>query len=261
MEFDELGTQCALTSCRQHDFLPFTCHQCQRRFCAAHHRNHDGCSTVASAQRVPLVCKTCAIVIQVVADDCPTSERAAHIAAHDCSKARQKSMRCQHPGCRTRPLVRIECRTCSKRYCFSHRSELDHECALRVSTPASMKVPKSSSALSSLPPLVGYTNSPVAPRGDVKLDGDLRAYCEIELDGKRTFWFFNRRWSVAKVLDTIAPGQRSKAIADGSALSPLDMIGSLTQHSHIKVLRDAGSCSEDAKEYVENVRGRRTSVY
>lgn len=37
MEFPELGQRCSLQDCKQLDFLPFTCANCQQVFCKNHY--------------------------------------------------------------------------------------------------------------------------------------------------------------------------------------------------------------------------------
>jgi AN1-type zinc finger protein 2 len=246
MEFDDLGSRCSVSTCRQHDFLPFTCSVCSKQFCDTHHRLHDCDAKAKNVQKVPLVCPTCKDVVQVVPYDCPTARKAAYLAEHDCFGKRERSRRCQHSGCRTRPLVRIQCSRCARNFCIPHRSEIDHHCrAERSSLDAHRPELSKSHNASQIPPLEGYSNSPAAPCGDPKVEGPLRAYYEIEHDGKHTFWFFNRRWSIAKVLETVNPGQRSRAIAEGCQVSPLDHIGSIPQHSRILVVRDGGECSRE----------------
>jgi AN1-type zinc finger protein 2 len=246
MEFDDLGSRCSVRTCRQHDFLPFTCSTCSLQFCDTHQRRHDCVGNAKSVQKVPLVCPTCTNVVQVVPYDCPAAQKGVYLAEHECFGNRERSRRCQFNGCRTRPLVHIQCSRCARNFCIPHRSEIDHHCqAERSLGDGHVAHVSKAHPTSQIPPLAGYSNSPAAPCGDPKVEGALRAYYEIENDGKRTFWFFNRRWSIAKVLETVNPGQRSRAIADGRQVSPLDHIGSIPQHSHILVVRDEGGCSRE----------------
>lgn len=255
MEFEDLGGRCSVRTCRQHDFLPLTCHECKRQFCSEHYKSHDACPHgSAHLHHAPLVCGECNEVIQVLRADASASEKAKAKASHVCTTKRARTSTCAFKGCRTRPLVPVQCNRCKLNFCLQHRVEGSHQCTgPRVAENAAFR--RAAKALERsrepLPATIpnGYTNSPVNPKGDARIPGDQRIYVEVEYRGSLTHWYFHRNWSVAKALDQIEPSRRLCMVANEECLQPLQKMGEVQQHSRVTVAdaESSGKCGAKAQ--------------
>ncbi|XP_065199729.1 AN1-type zinc finger protein 1-like [Planococcus citri] len=92
MEFPELGQQCSLQDCKQLDFLPFTCANCQQIFCKNHYITsaHD-CKCLNEFFRKPE----------------PTQP--------------SEFFTCNKEDCKDRSPIALPCPFCKQHFCVSHR--------------------------------------------------------------------------------------------------------------------------------------------
>eukprot|EP01091_Cochliopodium_minus_P012357 TRINITY_DN3727_c0_g1_i2.p1 TRINITY_DN3727_c0_g1~~TRINITY_DN3727_c0_g1_i2.p1 ORF type:complete len:201 (-),score=28.35 TRINITY_DN3727_c0_g1_i2:265-867(-) len=101
MEFPDLGKHCKVSTCDTLDFLPFRCHSCDGHFCLKHRLqfNHscekydNKTSTLTTPSNTPVNKNTCSI-----------------------------------RNCKESKMVLVDCNTCKKLHCLSHRNEMDHRC-------------------------------------------------------------------------------------------------------------------------------------
>eukprot|EP00164_Ancoracysta_twista_P001460 GFYU01001905.1.p1 GENE.GFYU01001905.1~~GFYU01001905.1.p1 ORF type:complete len:288 (+),score=40.21 GFYU01001905.1:134-997(+) len=133
-----LGKHCAMKECRQIDFLPFKCFQCDQHFCLDHRRSEQhGCVTNGKDVYVP-VCPVCSEPVPVKPGDDPNVKVDAHIAS-GCRKpstladgSKPKQNKCTYKGCKKSELIPVNCKTCRQRFCLAHRFEKDHQCGAVV---------------------------------------------------------------------------------------------------------------------------------
>lgn len=131
MEFPNLGEHCALGTCKQLDFLPFTCDSCRRIYCKEHvtYENHN-CETGLRKDRKVPVCPLCNQPVSLSPSENPDQKVNEHIE-NDCKSdlaKRQRSGKCSAKGCKKRELIPVQCSSCRKNFCLRHRHEADHDC-------------------------------------------------------------------------------------------------------------------------------------
>ena len=140
----DIGAHCAVGSCHQQDFLPFTCDCCASVFCLDH-RSYDAheCPSAGSNDRRVLECPVCRDLVHwtmeqdvnVVWEDhvrvkqC-TSERFQRQLQHQQATKKKKKERCAADKCREIlvPSNRFHCTACNQQVCLKHRFENDHDC-------------------------------------------------------------------------------------------------------------------------------------
>ncbi|GAA5901011.1 hypothetical protein JCM8208_007590 [Rhodotorula glutinis] len=149
-EFLDIGRHCSDDSCRQLDFLPFSCPSCGLPFCAEHWKPDGGhhCASYDPAladNRIPS-CPLCSTPISFPPGTDPNLPMDAHLstlcpilhphlAPSSSSSSTTPTTRnkphneCRAPRCRTRMVVPIRCDQCRKSFCPAHRFPSDHACA------------------------------------------------------------------------------------------------------------------------------------
>ncbi|KAI8052040.1 hypothetical protein BDF22DRAFT_689666 [Syncephalis plumigaleata] len=153
MELPHVGAQCALSSCSQHDYLPFKCQHCLKEFCQDHWKVEAHQCAKANSHtidvRVP-VCPLCQQPIPVnrgqdpniavdshIGQGCPTPGGIAGSSAIPTNslaplRARNtpspSSLVCAVRQCSTKLLVKMDCNACGGHYCVRHRLPIDHAC-------------------------------------------------------------------------------------------------------------------------------------
>ena len=78
-----IGRHCAVETCMQLDFLPFTCDCCSRTFCLDH-RNYaaHACPDAKSKETEVIVCPVCAKGARPAGGRCPPPPRVHQPAMH-----------------------------------------------------------------------------------------------------------------------------------------------------------------------------------
>ena len=132
MEFVNLGAHCAVSSCRQQDFLPFECDACHRQFCLSH-RSYDGheCTQAGSKDYRVFLCPICSRSVDVVPTEDPNVTWDRHCSSGSCrQKPSASGVKCAAARCRTvlTAVNTISCPTCGQRVCLSHRYSDQHQC-------------------------------------------------------------------------------------------------------------------------------------
>ncbi|XP_011304689.1 AN1-type zinc finger protein 1-like [Fopius arisanus] len=90
MEFPRVGTHCTIDSCKQNDFLPFTCTHCSSIFC----RNH----------------------FNPISHNC--KETLDNIVSEP---VKIQGFMCSQESCKSSSPVEINCIECKKHFCLAHR--------------------------------------------------------------------------------------------------------------------------------------------
>lgn len=129
----DTGTHCAVETCRQHDFLPFTCDRCHLAFCLEHFRYADhACSKAAGMDNRALVCPLCEKGIRMVPGEDPSITWEQHVqeGCASGSGGGTAQRRCPVRGCREALTASgsLRCGTCGWRVCLRHRFEDAHDC-------------------------------------------------------------------------------------------------------------------------------------
>ncbi|BGP51779.1 hypothetical protein JCM10450v2_007735 [Rhodotorula kratochvilovae] len=144
-EFLDIGRHCSEDSCRQLDFLPFSCPSCHLPFCQEHWRPPSGhkCTSydpLLADNRIPS-CQLCSTPISFPPGTDPNGPMDAHLSfacpvLHPhlaSSSARAKSVNeCAAPRCRDKMVVPIQCNACRGKFCPKHRFASDHACKGRA---------------------------------------------------------------------------------------------------------------------------------
>jgi predicted nucleic acid binding AN1-type Zn finger protein len=105
MEFDDLGARCTL--CKRQDYLPITCHLCEKVFCKEHSHTH-GC---------------------LVKRDNPIKKK----------RKKKNQTRCGFCGKAISPPFVIHCASCMEPFCIPHRNPEVHGCGITKSLTQSVK--------------------------------------------------------------------------------------------------------------------------
>ena len=76
-----IGRNCAVKSCRQLDFLPFTCDACHEVYCLEHrqYQSHS-CTKAGQKETTAIVCPLCAKAIKLSPDEDPNVAFERHTA-------------------------------------------------------------------------------------------------------------------------------------------------------------------------------------
>ena len=76
-----IGRNCAVKSCRQLDFLPFTCDACHEVYCLEHrqYQSHS-CPKAGQKESTAIVCPLCAKAIKLSPDEDPNIAFERHTA-------------------------------------------------------------------------------------------------------------------------------------------------------------------------------------
>ncbi|XP_063600369.1 AN1-type zinc finger protein 2A-like [Penaeus indicus] len=130
MELPHIGTNCAEPTCRQLDFLPFTCNMCKKEFCVDHHKYEDhSCPESYKADvRIP-VCPLCNQPVPSKRGEAPDLAVNDHLE-NNCKNKNKKiyTNKCSANGCKTKEMVPVSCNACGLNYCLRHRHTTDHDC-------------------------------------------------------------------------------------------------------------------------------------
>jgi predicted nucleic acid binding AN1-type Zn finger protein len=133
-EFDHVGSHCTLPTCKQRDFLPFTCDTCKKPYCLAH-RSYDAhnCEGALKRDMTSLDCPICGKSFKFDKSKDPNEIWEEHYNFY-CTKTESKSSSssssCARKGCISKlgPSNTFQCPKCLKKVCLSHRMSEEHEC-------------------------------------------------------------------------------------------------------------------------------------
>lgn len=138
MHFSDLGKHCAEPTCRQVDFLPYTCKYCTKVFCTDH-RSETGhnCENKNHGNIVSIKCPICLKVINY--DSGLTNEHEVWTQHHntECNPANyapnsrvERIQSCPVKGCKTKlnSINTYQCKDCYQQLCLVHRFSDMHQC-------------------------------------------------------------------------------------------------------------------------------------
>jgi predicted nucleic acid binding AN1-type Zn finger protein len=132
MEFVELGKFCSLPTCRQKDFLPFTCPACGIVTCREH-SSYDNHSCPKRPDATVVKCTSCSQFIPIKLGQSPEVQIKLHLDRGCAKNSIRSSKKCTVKNCRSKPLAGqiIQCTKCHHKVCLRHRFPDDHQCTLR----------------------------------------------------------------------------------------------------------------------------------
>ncbi|XP_067122579.1 AN1-type zinc finger protein 1-like [Centruroides vittatus] len=196
-ELVDLGKNCSFESCNKLDFLPFTCEYCKEIYCSDHQypSNHE--------------CKS-------------FQDKFDSRAKNKCKS--EPSYTCSLQDCDQTTLVPVICDHCKHIFCLQHRHQVDHKCeklkqaicdkqsktvkllaeVKPVQVPTQFKSEKSKKTAAKIQLMkmklnaFGNNNLPLSERAYFKIHFP-KKYNSTEKD-----YFFNKCWTVGKIIDTIA---------------------------------------------------------
>eukprot|EP00450_Noctiluca_scintillans_P005268 CAMPEP_0194487180 /NCGR_PEP_ID=MMETSP0253-20130528/7553_1 /TAXON_ID=2966 /ORGANISM="Noctiluca scintillans" /LENGTH=193 /DNA_ID=CAMNT_0039327365 /DNA_START=22 /DNA_END=603 /DNA_ORIENTATION=+ len=135
------GVHCSLPSCREFDFLPFTCDACGKDYCKDHigYTCH-GCQEESRSVQV-VICPLCNQSLRVTSVEDPNTVWEAHFAS-GCKQVPKKTHRCPVVGCKEQlgSSNRFDCQRCGQTVCLKHRYEDDHACTPKGAPPSKVWV-------------------------------------------------------------------------------------------------------------------------
>lgn len=133
MEFPTTGEHCGLSTCKQLDFLPFTCELCHGVFCLEHRnaRQHH-CKEEYKQSIVIPVCPLCSSPVPVTRGDDYNLKVNQHIE-RGCPKEPSTGHKayvneCSQQGCKKKEAIPVRCPMCAQSFCLAHRLESRHNC-------------------------------------------------------------------------------------------------------------------------------------
>lgn len=122
MELSNVGKHCEVSTCRQLDFLPFTCDNCKKIFCSEHRKyeNHKCSIPKPMRDKVVPVCPLCEKPISVQPGEDIDRIIDLHITS-GCKDERKEKIftnKCSFKSCKHRELIAISCKQCKQNYCL-----------------------------------------------------------------------------------------------------------------------------------------------
>jgi len=145
MEFQHIGKHCAVSSCHQHDFLPFTCHCCNKTFCLEHRDfTSHACSNNLKGDARTIICPICSKSLHYDSGITTVEELWNKHAATDCRQGNYQQAQlnkkpvklCGSSGCGEKLTMTntCVCKICRKELCLKHRFDYQHDC-LQLEAP------------------------------------------------------------------------------------------------------------------------------
>jgi len=137
MEFHNLGKHCHDETCKQKDFLPFTCKFCEKIYCLDH---RDPTSHSCQHSKIgDIRVFTCPVCLKVCKFDSGKLTEDDYFSIHqatDCNPAQyeqikaEKSKKCSVDNCKTKltTLNTHTCKKCTQILCLNHRFDDQHVC-------------------------------------------------------------------------------------------------------------------------------------
>mmetsp|Transcript_1547 Transcript_1547/g.2045 ORF Transcript_1547/g.2045 Transcript_1547/m.2045 type:complete len:160 (+) Transcript_1547:88-567(+) len=148
MEFGTIGKHCADPSCKQLDFLPFTCDGCQKVFCLDHRTYKDHkCPNANFKDTKVTTCPLCEQPVNILKSQNPDQVMDEHIrnGCKPIQKERIMKNKCSVKKCKQSELIPIQCKDCRQQFCVRHRNAFDHECpALKANNNNANRAPLTS---------------------------------------------------------------------------------------------------------------------
>eukprot|EP00736_Rhodelphis_marinus_P012532 Rmarinus@m.4474 len=129
MDFQTLGSKCSFEQCQLHDFLPFECDLCKKKFCNEHrlYEAHECPNAYMKSSTVP-ICPICGQPVPVKPGEDANLTMSRHIDQL-CPKQKKRDLKaCALASCNTKDIVLVRCQTCGQKFCMRHRLEADHSC-------------------------------------------------------------------------------------------------------------------------------------
>ncbi|CCX06178.1 hypothetical protein FPQ18DRAFT_334321 [Pyronema domesticum] len=230
-DFAGIGSHCDLDTCRQLDFLPFTCTYCKGTFCGKHRSVAD---------------HSCPKYDSAAAERAAAAARAASVSSYRPRPTSMLAGLCAATRCKininTATQPGVNCEKCRKQYCITHRLPDTHDCkppsipvmnlaeekgkaALewfkKVTTETKKMEEKTGGGLlgafgvQKKPPpktsVAAVMKMKKEAKGDEKVPVPKRVYVHVEAEARtataripRGVFWYSKEWKVGRVLDAAA---------------------------------------------------------
>jgi len=143
--FSDVGAHCSRPSCRQADFLPFKCHQCNDTFCLDHFKPEEHtCRNAGMFDTRVIVCPDCQAPIKTNYNEKEDITLAKHKKTNCRPRNKSPPKTCPVKGCREQLTIvtNFTCKLCGTAVCLRHRLPDDHSCSSIESKPTKTKPQK-----------------------------------------------------------------------------------------------------------------------
>jgi len=140
------GDHCAVSTCKQFDFLPFKCDYCGKTYCLDHRaQNSHDCDSSSRPELKNIIpqCPICNAMIAITSGEDPNTKMDLHIRSNctqyklddgngsdkksDSNSSNHSKGACGYSKCKSKRAP-IECHDCHKFFCPEHRFPQDHMC-------------------------------------------------------------------------------------------------------------------------------------
>ncbi|XP_028392304.1 AN1-type zinc finger protein 1-like [Dendronephthya gigantea] len=201
----EVGKQCSVSSCKQLDFLPFTCNDCSAIFCLEHR--------------------------STTSHNCPGNGEAQETksSSHELSREKSSTVECCFEGCSVRDLTPVLCDHCRREFCLRHRHQPDHSCpkyeeqkksaseamAPKLRIVKKEKTGRGGARSDSRAAKVALMKMKLHAVGDASTPQEERVFFSIllpkeSMEQKPKPMFFSKKWSIGRIIDQIAKTYKLK---------------------------------------------------
>uniref|UniRef100_A0A8H7Y3Y3 AN1-type domain-containing protein n=1 Tax=Psilocybe cubensis TaxID=181762 RepID=A0A8H7Y3Y3_PSICU len=129
----DIGQQCSHPSCLLVDFLPFKCQHCKLPFCQEHFRvEHHQCSEYDDSKYIAPSCPLCNQPVFIEQGRDANISMDLHLE-NNCSvvtgRVKAKTLpTCARVNCQKALISPLQCSSCKKKFCPTHRHPDDHRC-------------------------------------------------------------------------------------------------------------------------------------
>ncbi|KAJ1477129.1 hypothetical protein T484DRAFT_1822453 [Baffinella frigidus] len=165
------ATACSQRGCAErHDFLPFTCNGCNKKFCLDHHKSEQhSCPVPSRDDKYAPTCPMCQQAVTIKPGENANQVIDAHIRA-GCQVVTAKSKKnpCSFAGCKEKEFIPVSCKLCKQPFCLKHRFETDHPCPKNGNTKGN------GGGLFKAPPAKAAAGAAAVARAAVQQQDDLR---------------------------------------------------------------------------------------
>ena len=127
-----IGKHCAEITCRQLDFLPFTCEFCKKSYCGNHRKPKEHlCEDVINRDSMLPRCPLCEKYLAkggLTENDNDQIEKHIISGCQILIATKRKKQRCSQNRCKQITIIPFNCSNCYGNFCVKHRHPGDHNC-------------------------------------------------------------------------------------------------------------------------------------
>ncbi|TPX48318.1 hypothetical protein SeMB42_g03043 [Synchytrium endobioticum] len=233
----EIGVQCSKPSCQQLDFLPFGCSACGLIYCLDHrfHEAHNCSKWSANVDKVQVVCSGCGKMLadesNSLSDDELRKKHSDSACRDYVSRLKTRKTACGYRGCTSmqESVFAVACPKCRDMFCLKHRHPSTHDCRgivaeqqakeaksktarefveSKIPSQASSRVATNTKKPAKYNLTVELMKMRMNSQGDSSIPITLRVYLRVffplESSMKASNYFFDKTWTVGRLVDKLA---------------------------------------------------------